>query len=378
MTESIAANDFSLSATAGRPLRVVYITPGGTEGRGGMGMMARYLLQAFNAAESGIECRVIDSYGPGKFVVMPIYFLAASFQLVCRLHRTDIVHLHMSHEGSAVRKLTLLLLASAFGVPTILHVHGSRFAVFVDRLSPFPRWMLLMIMRRATRIAVIGTYWQRLFTDRLGFAPGRVVTIHNGVPMPAPIDRNGRDRTCKILCLGLLGERKGTSDLLQALASPDLSELPWRAVIAGNGDVVRYQQEAKRLGLSGRVDLPGWVGPDAVKRLLEESDIFILPSYNEGLPVALLEAMAAGLAVITTPVGAIPDLVTHRETGVLVEPGAIASLSAEIASLVRDNALRLRLGDRACAAVRARFTVQATVNKLVALYEGARQGFHSC
>jgi glycosyltransferase involved in cell wall biosynthesis len=356
--------------TAVRPVRVVYVSPGGVDGRGGMGIMARYLVHAFVAKESGVSCQVLDSYGPGRFALMPLYFAVTLLRLtwLCLTRRVDVVHVHMSHAGSAVRKLALLHLAAMFGVPTILHLHGSQFALFAKGLSTVPRQVLLRAMRGASRIVVIGNYWRDLLVDTLGLPATRIVIIHNGVPLPALTDRSTHRAPWRILCLGLLGPRKGTPDLLQALAAPALADLDWRATIAGNGDVALYQSEANRLGLADRVELPGWVGPDAVARLLGEADIFILPSYNEGLPVAVLEAMAAGLAVITTPVGAIPDLVTPEETGLLVEPGAVAKMSAMIARLLTDTEFRRRLGERARQRVEVDFTVQATADRLAALY----------
>ena len=100
----------------------------------------------------------------------------------------------------------------------------------------------------------------------------------------------------------------------------------------------------RRLRLSGNVRFLGWVGPEQRDQILKEADIFILPSYNEGLPMAILEAMAWGLPIITTPVGGIPEVLIQGQNGLLVEPGNVNQLSKSIQYLMQDMALRQSMG----------------------------------
>jgi glycosyltransferase involved in cell wall biosynthesis len=193
--------------------------------------------------------------------------------------------------------------------------------------------------------------------------------VANGVPLPAERPRQDPvDGPCRIVYLGALGRRKGTSDLLQALASPRLRDLKWDAVIAGNGDVDAFRAEAAEAGIAGRVAFPGWVGSNEAQALLASAGIFVLPSYNEGLPVAVLEAMATGVPVITTRVGAIPDLGIDGEAGFLIDPGAIPDLADRIAILVGDANLRTRMGANGRHRVESDFTIDSTANRLTALY----------
>jgi glycosyltransferase involved in cell wall biosynthesis len=336
-----------------------------------MGRMARYLLEGFRS-HADIDVRVLDSYGPGPFWKMPFHFAICLIALcfACMRGRVDVVHVHMSFGGSAFRKLVLLRVAGCFGVPTILHLHGSEFAVFCDRLSPRLRALLVRTMGRAARIVVIGSFW-RQFLAGLGIDDRKVAVVANGVPLPPkrsePSEPGG---SCRIVYLGALGRRKGTSDLLQALASPRLGCLAWDAVVAGNGDVNGFRAEAAALGISGRVAFPGWVGAAETQRLLGSAGVFVLPSYNEGLPVAVLEAMASGVAVVTTRVGAIPDLGIEGAAGFLIEPGSIGDLADRIATLLGDAALRARFGAEGRRRVESEFTIEATANRLAALYRG--------
>jgi glycosyltransferase involved in cell wall biosynthesis len=354
-------------------VRVIYITPGGIEGRGGMGRMARYLLAAFRT-QPDVEVRVLDSYGPGPFWKMPFYFLGCLVVLfvLCARRRVDAVHVHMSFGGSTVRKLVLLRAAGLFGIATMLHLHGSEFAVFCDQLSPRLRDVLVRNMARAARIVVIGSFWRQYLVEGLGIDGRKIAVVANGVPLPdARAQPVSIDGPCRIVCLGALGRRKGTSDLLQALASPRLRELHWDAVIAGNGDVEAFRTEAAAAGLADRVTFPGWVGAKEGQALLASAGVFVLPSYNEGLPVAVLEAMASGVPVVTTMVGAIPDLRIDGEAGFLIAPGAIADLADRLATLIQDAALRAQFGTNGRRRIESEYTIGATAIRLAALYREA-------
>lgn len=333
-----------------------------------MGRMARYLLAAFHTLPD-IEVRVLDPYGPGTFWKMPFYFLGCliSLSVACARGHVDITHIHMSFGGSAVRKLVLMRVAGFFNVPTILHVHGSEFAVFGDRLSPPLRAILASEMARAARIIVIGRFWRQYLMERLEIEDRKVIVVANGVPVPTAMPRHPGDG-CRLVYLGALGSRKGTSDLLRALASPRLRSLQWDAVIAGNGDVAAFRAEATALGIADRVALPGWIGPEEAQALLASAAVFVLPSYNEGLPVAVLEAMAAGIPVVTTRVGAIPDLGIDNAAGFLIDPGSIEDLTDRLATLVGDPALREQFGANGRRRVESDFTIDSTAHRLAALY----------
>jgi glycosyltransferase involved in cell wall biosynthesis len=330
--------------------------------------MAQYLDAQFDS--QSIRLRVFDSYGTRSWH-RPFYFIWCICRLLvaCVGRRIDVAHLHMSFGGSVVRKLALLRIASMFRVPTILHLHGSEFAVFCDRLPPWLRHHVARGISHADRVVVIGNYWRDYLVNTLRISSHKIVLIANGVPLPRlPVDMEGSAEPCRVVYLGALGQRKGTSDLLKALASPMLKHLSWNAVIAGNGDIDRFRAEAAALGLDTRVTIPGWVGPEDARDLLRSAAIFVLPSYNEGLPVALLEAMAMGVPVITTSVGAIPDLNINGRAGFLVPPGSIEDLTNCIRTLMQDKNLRQQFGTEARHRVEDGFTIDVTTAQLASLY----------
>lgn len=352
-------------------LRVFFITPGGTASRGGMGRMAQYLIEEFHRHHSEAKLRVFDSYGPGRTALMPFYFLKCviAVGVLCVMRPPDVIHLNLAAHGSTARKLLLMWIARACHVPTLLHIHASKFIPFCESLGPRARKLLIISLSRTSSIVVIGEYWKRYLVDVLGVPAELVTVIYNAVPLPASAaaPRTGHLR-CRIVALGLLGPRKGTPELLNALAAPAMRELAWEAVIAGNGEVNASRARAVALGLTDRVEVPGWVDAASVARLLATTDIFVLPSHNEGLPVAILEAMGAGLPVVTTPVGAIPELVIPEQTGVLVPPGDSSALAEALARLVKNPELRIELGRMARERISRHFRIEVTAERFVNIY----------
>jgi glycosyltransferase involved in cell wall biosynthesis len=147
-----------------------------------------------------------------------------------------------------------------------------------------------------------------------------------------------------------LGENKGSYDLVRAIGMlPNDIRAHLRVTLAGDGDVEQVREVVRANGLADTVDVVGWVGPAERDRLLAESAIFVLPSYSEGLPMAVLEAMANGAVPVTTAVGAIPEVVTDGVSGLLVKPGEPEQLAAALRSLIVDAELRNRLAAAAYA-----------------------------
>lgn len=350
-------------------------SPGGRQGRGGMASLVAYLADALPQRLPGWRIGVLDTYGPGTgraaFFLMPFHFLLAVLRTIAlRLAgRLDLLHIHMACYGSALRKPLLALVATALGVPTVMHLHGADFDDYCRALPPRRRRWLVAMLRRCDRVVVIGTHWRRFAIEELGLDPASVTLIHNGVPSgPPPARKAVAGAPARLLMLGELGHRKGTSELVQALARPELCRRHWAATLAGNGEVGTYRHQVQALGLADRVGLPGWVGADEVRALLAEADLLLLPSRQEGLPVAILEAMAAGVAVIATPVGAIPDAIIDGETGLLVPPGDVPALARAIATLLDDPALRARLAANARARFAERFSIDRTADAVASLY----------
>uniref|UniRef100_UPI00135A9D3D glycosyltransferase family 4 protein n=1 Tax=Geminicoccus flavidas TaxID=2506407 RepID=UPI00135A9D3D len=273
---------------------------------------------------------------------------------------------------STLRKIVLSETAALLRLPTIVHLHDYDYRADFGRRGMVGRRFVRRLFQRAERVVVLGHRDEAIATKLLGVEPTRLVRLPNAVPDPgSPPLRQERERPARLVFLGNLDDRKGVPELLQALASPALRILPWTIDFAGGGETARFAAQAHDLGISARTSFHGWLDAAAVQALCRDADIFVLPSHAEGQAMALLEAMAHGLAIVTTPVGAHLEAVTHDQEALLVAPGEVAGLTDVLVTLVTGPELRARLGSSARQRYLEAFAIAPYAEKLAALYEAA-------
>lgn len=259
--------------------------------------------------------------------------------------KIEIVHIHSASYNSFYRSAIFLLLGRMLGKKIILHIHGGGFRDFYHSNPSVICWVL----RRAHCIVVLSRSWQDFFS---GVVKRKLIEIvPNPVVLPTEKELQQREQNplLRLLFLGLLDQQKGIYDLLDVLEQ-EKSFFQGRVVlnVGGNGDTSAFERLIKEKGLSDLVTFHGWVSGDKKKQLLLNSDVFVLPSYVEGLPMAILEAMGHGLAILSTPVGGIPEVV-DESNGFLIRPGDKEALadrlktlcnSPEILSTLKEGSLR--------------------------------------
>jgi glycosyltransferase involved in cell wall biosynthesis len=351
--------------------RMIYIaTPGGTRARGGIGRIVSYFTRELSRTPGAPPFAVVDTYGPGSRFMMPLYFAAALVRLLaaCALGRASLVHVHMSEYGSVARKGLITALVRLFSVPVVLHLHGANFQEQCEKASLWERRLLRRTLGMASEIVVLGEYWRDFITGFFGPDMPKVTILVNAVEGPEQVPARPVSGAVRILFLGRVGARKGTGELLEALASPPCRDRNWTATIAGDGEVETFRDKAEALGLSDRVTFLGWTDEGRSRELLAQSDMFVLPSRNEGLPVAIVEAMAYGLPVIATPVGSVPTAIDNEVSGLLVPPGDPVPLAAALARLIDDGRLRQSLAGTARKRFERDFDIRIFCNRLIAIY----------
>jgi glycosyltransferase involved in cell wall biosynthesis len=276
-----------------------------------------------------------------------------------------IAHVHMAARGSMYRKAIVVTLAKALRRPVILHVHAGSGDIdaFADRLGG-PR---IRLLRAAFAIAdrVLTVSSSSAATLRSRFVDADVVVVPNAPPEVAPNPPRPEREEVEILFLGgFANPVKGGAILAEALPAL-LRRCPQARVrLAGPGDDPG--------ALPAGAGWVGWLDPEAKDRVFREADLFVMPSLSEGLPVALLEAMARGLPIVVTRVGGVPEVVSDGVDAVLVEPGDPAALADGLAGLVEDPARRRALGDAAVERVR-RLADDDVYGRLDRIYDELRR-----
>lgn len=206
----------------------------------------------------------------------------------------------------------------------------------------------------------------------------KVVRVSNGVTMSelqGTTDAVEKSDRKVILFLGRLAHRKGFFDLIHALASLRRQGHDVELWAGGDGDLDHAMAVAREHNVADAVRILGWIGEEEKSDALRRAWVFCLPSYAEGLPMALLEAMGAGVPVVTTRVGGIPEAVDDGCEGYLIKPGDREELQKALASVLDDQELRRQMGVAARLRVETTFSLRSTVQVLEGVYEelGARR-----
>jgi glycosyltransferase involved in cell wall biosynthesis len=336
--------------TPTKMLNVLVATPSGRDGQGGIDrIMAALGDELDRQGNTDVRVEFAASRGKGHVALSPFYLAAFMLRMTALriVGKVDLVHINVASNGSTYRKMQIAGLARVLGIPYVLHLHGANYAEFWKGDDSALSRRIRKMFAGAARIVVLGRAWRDLVMRRAPEAADRIAIVPNAAPSPSLTHRGGGGMP-HILFLGRIGDRKGVPQLGEALYR--MRDLPnWRATIAGDGNVEAARAKAIELGLADRVALPGWVGPDQVAELIASADILVLPSFAENLPLSVIEGMASGLAVVATPVGAVGDIISDGETGLLVEPGDVDGLTDALRRVVTDPALREKLGRAALA-----------------------------
>lgn len=333
--------------------------------KGGMVTVVRNLL-SFREWET---CAItyIPTHIEKSKPVKAAYFAVAYARVLLRLlfTKVDLVHLHVSERGSVYRKAMLLKLAKAFGKPVILHHHGADFEPFYQALSEKEKAFIHSFLEAADTNVVLSELIAREFRERTDKA--HYTVVHNAVSVPEENHYNP-DHSW-IVTLGRLGQRKGTYDLLEALKALD-GELPpeVRVCLCGDGEVEAVQRTVREYGLEHRIAHIGWAAGAQKEQIVAKAMCHVLPSYREGLPMAILETMAQGIPNISTKIASIPEVIDSGVQGFLIEPGDVEALTQALRTLCTQRSTRETMSREAYRLVRERFSVRACGRKLEALY----------
>jgi len=283
----------------------------------------------------------------------------------CRLVRASDALLVFTSDGfSFLEKGMLCLIARFMGRPTILRLGGGRLAEQYDQ-SPLFAWYVRTVLRNIAVLPCQSSFWVQFVRRAIDGTRSavKIIEIGNGVEVDALPSSERRDSQ-KIGFLGWTNKEKGIFDTLAAFKRILAREPRALLRVAGGGrDYPAFVAEVQRLGLSRHVDCLGWLPRDQVPSFLQSLNVLVLPSYAEGLPNALLEAMAAGVPVVATSVGGVTDLIGQSGGGILINPGDIGMLANAVSKLLTDADGAAEIGARGRRFVRERHDISVVAAK---------------
>jgi glycosyltransferase involved in cell wall biosynthesis len=347
-------------------LRILMIGPA-LHVQGGISTLEQLLIDFW--PEQTHSLRFVGTLVDGSQVAKLVTAIHAFLQFLAALitYRPHILYVHFSSRASFYRKAVFVLMASLARHKIVMHGNGSEFHIFYEQESG--RWrqaFIRFVLNRAQALIVVSDQWREFYREI--YDRSEPIVIYNAMACP---DRAASltESPPVILALGRLGQRKGSYDLLSAFPHI-LEKFPEAQLwLGGDGEVAQVDECIRQQSWSKQVKLLGWVTGEAKEQVLRQSWLFALPSYNEGLPLAILEAMGYGLPVISTPVGGIPEAVVDGVTGFLVTPGDVAAISEKLQLLLADHECRQKMGLAARQRILDRFEVRKVIDQIIAVFE---------
>lgn len=354
-----------------RRCRVAMVGPA-RQVRGGISAVVSALIDA--APADGPAIRYIATHVDGTKTAKLLAALSGAARLVGAIlfWRCRIVHLHMSSGASFVRKAVLATVARLLLRRVVVHVHGSEFDVFFERSSAVTKGAIRRVLESADLVVALSEVWRDRLermapSAHIRVLPNPVASIEYSEAAAGRADVPPGGGT--ILFLGAFNARKGIYDLVEA-ADRVAAERPRVLFELGgdqNVDEIRKLVEAK--GRGDNFHIMGWVRGGQKLDAFSRAHLFVLPSYHEGVPIAILEALAAGLPIITTPVGGIPEVIEDGTNGLLVQPGDVDALAASMLRLLGDADLRRAIGAANTELARTRHDAGIVARTLLGWYE---------
>lgn len=302
------------------------------------------------------HCKWIETHiDKGDFLKL-LYFCKGWILFILNLPFYDIVHIHTSEPPSAIRKCLFMWWSKLWKKKVIVHFHAFSPETTIN--GKYQK-VYKYLFEHADKIIVLSQLWKKYVNDTFHLGD-KIQVIYN--PCTTEILPEKYTKQNIILYAGTVNKRKGYADMIKAFAKIASQYPDWKIVFAGNGEIDNGKKLAKELGIESQTQFLGWINGKDKDKAFKEASIFCLPSYAEGFPMAVLDAWAYGLPVITTPVGGIPDIAKDGENLLLFQPGDCDKLAIQMERMMKDEALRNHLTEQSIILSQTTFNID-TINK---------------
>ncbi|MBC1604603.1 glycosyltransferase family 4 protein [Paenilisteria rocourtiae] len=291
-----------------------------------------------------------------------------AFQMIrhiIREEQIDVVHFHVAQKGSFFRKALLARLVPKC-CRVIFHMHASQFDVFFQQSSIFIQNQIRKALDRLDRLVVLSDSWADFYKQLTNTA---VTVIPNAVKLPEQSIFQLSSKT--IVTFGRMGQRKGSYDLLQVAREIEAIFPDVRFVLYGDGEAKQVAAAIHAQQIQN-VAIGGWIDTEEQQEVLENALLHFLPSYHEGLPMAILETMAAGIPNLSTRVGGIPEVIQDGENGMLSEPGDVKDMVGKLTSFLKDTRRQKMYSIAARSTIKNQYSLKAYHEKWMDLYNALR------
>lgn len=298
-----------------------------------------------SALEVNHEIIYVESYKDGGKITKLLKGISGycHFAKVLLLNRPELVHIHSSFGPSFFRKLPFIYMASWAKLPIINHIHGADFDEFYTNAGQKKKDLIRKAYGKCSVLIALSEEWKERLSQIVSKDKIEIVENYSILHEDALAERLNRPCNKKVLFLGEIGRRKGCFDI-PAIAEKVIEVIPnAKFILCGAGtetDMQAIQSALRDRKIDQNVEFPGWVRDAKKDKVLRDADVFLLPSYNEGMPMSILDAMGYGLPIVSTNVGGIPKIVHDGENGACCQAGNIKRLSSGINELLLNDEYR--------------------------------------
>lgn len=347
--------------------------------KGGVSAMVNHLYEA--GLDQEVDLTYIGTMVDGKKWKKVIKAFTALVHFICAMPGTNLVHVNMAADASCMRKMIFMQVAHIFRKKVLIHEHGGDFQGFYyERCSQKRKERVKKVLNQADLFIVLSDQWKDFFSDIV--EPSKIRVLENGVPVP---EKEKKDYAShKAVFLGRLCKEKGIGELLEAIPVIRQQIPDFSLVLGGVWETGNEELKVQAERLSDAVNCPGWVTAGEREQLFDDCSIFVLPTWFEGQPVSLLEAMAAGMCAAATEVGGIPQIMLEEyeknekhsgicTNGCLLKAKDTADLADSMIMLLKDDKLRERMGRNARTRIINAYSIEKMKKKLLACYREALQ-----
>lgn len=304
------------------------------------------------------HCKWIETH-IDKGAVPKLWYLIKGFMTyLALLPFYDIVHIHTSEPPSAIRKCMFVWWAKIWRKKVIIHFHA--FSPETTIKSKYKN-VYKYLFDKADTVIVLSNLWKKYVNETFNLGD-KIQVVYN--PCTTEVTNKQYPKKNQILYAGTVNARKGYADMIKAFALIAKKYPTWQIVFAGNGEIEQGKRLAKELEIEKQTVFLGWVNGIDKDKAFKEASIFCLPSYAEGFPMAVLDAWAYGLPVITTPVGGIPDIAIDGKNVLLFNPGDTKTLATQMEKLITNTAIRDSIAKESVKLAQTTFNID-TINQQI-------------
>lgn len=323
--------------------------------------------------EKDYEITYVESYKDGSKFDKLLKGICGYFHFayVLMFHKPNVVHIHSSFGPSFYRKMPFIYMASWRKIPIVNHIHGADFDEFYVNAPEEKKDKIKKVYSKCNVLIALSEEWKERLSQIIPEDRIEIIENYSILHEDALEERMQRKCNNTVLFLGELGKRKGCYDIPAVIAQVKKSIPDVNFVLAGAGSEVDEAAIRKLIaekGVSDNVEFPGWVRGDTKDKLLREADVFFLPSYNEGMPMSVLDAMGYGLPVVSTNVGGIPKIVHDEENGCCCDPGDVNRFAEGITEILSDRKERKSFGEASWKIVKEGYSLEAHLKLLTKVY----------